>query len=109
MPVLCNSFVTVSLEQKKKGKKEKEKKPGKIHSKSQAVLLMHGQWLWKATAYIVCLEALPSTSQLSRKVAHKSIKGYKEQLGKERNKKFRKMPHMLSGWEVESGRCKQED
>lgn len=47
MPVLCNSSVTASLEQKKKREKRKRKKSGKIHSKSQAVLLMHGSGFGK--------------------------------------------------------------
>lgn len=72
---------------------------------------MHGQRLWKAAAYTVCSEALPSISQLSVRSCTESIQEYKEQLGGEQqgNPKLRKMPHTLLGWELESGRHKQED
>lgn len=57
MPVCCNSLLLHLSTKKMKGGGG-----GKIHSKSQAVLFMHRQWLWKAIAYTVSVQRYCQTS-----------------------------------------------
>ena len=47
MPVLCNSFVTVSLEQKKKEKKKKKKNQEKYIQKARLFCLCTGSGFGK--------------------------------------------------------------
>lgn len=93
MPVLCHSFVTASLNLKKKWE-QKGKKRGHTFKRPGCSGSAWPVTLGSSSSHHGCSEAMPNTSQLSVRSCTESINRKKEQLGgkQEKKKKLRKMP-----------------
>lgn len=89
MPVLCNSFVTALA---KKGRNKKNKK--KYIQKARLFSLCTDRGFGRLQPTPCLSRDTANISQLSMESCTKSIKGYKEQLGREQERVYMVNTHM---------------